>query len=147
MNFDYYITFVFLHVTSAVLAIGPLFIIIPTIKKLQKTVGAGEAAYISMINIIVRIVMHAGHALVTTGVILILLGPWPWYTSWVIMTVIIMLLSAVFLATGFSKVTRQFNMPNTNRQRVLNQLSRNTWIYIVIMLILLWLMVQKPILW
>lgn len=147
MNVDYYTTLVFLHVASAILAIGPLFIIILIINQLKKVVGAGEVAYLSIINATVRLVMHAGHALVVTGILLILLGPWPWHTSWVIMTIIIMLLSAAFLATGFSKVTRKFNAPNANRNRILNQLKRNTWAYIAIMLILLWLMVHKPILW
>ncbi|AOV09117.1 hypothetical protein BI350_06005 [Sporosarcina ureilytica] len=145
--FDYYTTLVFLHVTSAVFAIGPLFIIIPIINRIRNEVEVNEKIYLSIIRVIIRIVMHAGHLLVTTGVLLILFGPWPWHTSWVVMTVVVMGITAVFLASGFSKVLREFGEPHANKQYILKRLTFTTWIYIGLMLLLLWLMVQKPSFW
>lgn len=138
---------VFLHVVSAVLSIGPLIIIIPLINRLYKCQASDEKLYLAIIKVIVRLVMHAGHALVVTGALLILLGPWPWYTSWIIMTLVVMGASGVFLATGFTRVIRNFDTVYVEKELVLNNLKRTTWIYIALMIVMLWLMVQKPILW
>lgn len=147
MNITFYTTIVFLHVVSAVLAIGPLFIIIPLINRLRKRILAEEEIYLSLIQVIVRIVMHAGHALVVTGALLVLFGPWPWHTSWVVMTIIVMGISGVFLATAFTRVLRRFNEPGLDKLYILYRLKRTTWIYIGLMIIMLWLMVQKPMFW
>ena len=144
---DFYSTVVFLHVLSAVLSIGPLFILMPIIKRLRGVQSAIEIAYMSVIKVIIRIVMHAGHVLVFTGVLLIILGPWPWNTSWVVMTVVVMGISAFFLATGFTRVLRTFNTPGINKNQLLNRLNRTSWLYIGLMLVMLWLMVQKPNFW
>ncbi|CAM3145706.1 hypothetical protein FITA111629_06355 [Filibacter tadaridae] len=147
MKPDIYGIIVFLHVASAVTSIGPLFILMPVIKRLYDVNVDIENAYLSIINVIVRIVMHAGHVLVFSGVLLIILGPWPWYTSWVIMTLAVMLVSAVFLTKGFTKVLRRFHLPGANKNDILKSLNRTSWGYIGLMLIMLWLMVQKPMLW
>src|SRR5699024_1550895 len=147
MNIEFYSTVVFLRVVTAVLSIGPLFIIIPLINRLYKSNENDEEIFLSIIKVIVRLVMHAGHALVVTGTLLILLGPWPWYTSWVIMTLVVMGLSGVFLATGFTRVIRNFGAVHIEKHAVLNNLKRTTWIYIGLMIIMLWLMVQNPIFW
>src|SRR5690606_26637123 len=105
-----YGTIVFVHVVSAVLSIGPLFLLMPSIKRLRNVDTSSESAYLSVIKVIIRIVMHAGHALVVSGALLILTGPWPWYTSWVIATLAVMLLSGVFLSTGFTRVLRRYHL-------------------------------------
>lgn len=147
MIINFYTTIVFSHVVSAVLSIGPLFIIIPLINRLIKMAEEETEIYLSLINVIVRIVMHAGHALVVTGILLIMLGPWPWHTSWVVMTVVVMGGSGVFLATGFTRVIRRFHEPGLDKLWVLQKLKRTTWIYIGLMILMLWLMVQKPMFW
>ncbi|WP_339251157.1 hypothetical protein NSQ43_13980 [Sporosarcina sp. FSL W8-0480] len=142
-----YGTIVFVHVVSAVLSIGPLFLLMPSIKRLRNVDTSSESAYLSVIKVIIRIVMHAGHALVVSGALLILTGPWPWYTSWVIATLAVMLLSGVFLSTGFTRVLRRYHLPDSDKGEILTVLNRTSWIYIGLMLIMLWLMVQKPMLW
>lgn len=144
---DIYGSMIFVHVVSAVLSIGPLFILMPIIKRLRGVEHGVEMAYLSVINVIIRIVMHAGHVLVVSGILLLLFGPWPWHTSWVVMTVFVMGVSAVFLATGFTRVLRMFNSPGTCKHTMLNRLNRTSWLYIGLMLIMLWLMVQKPNFW
>ena len=147
MKLDIYGIMVFMHVFSAMLSIGPLFLLMPVIKRVHNVGAEVEQAYMSVINVIIRIVMHAGHLLVVTGALLVLLGPWPWHTSWVIVTLIILLLSGVFLATGFTRVLRKFNKPGANKNEILKRLNRTSWGYIGLMLIMLWLMVHKPMLW
>ena len=147
MKLDIYGIMVFMHVFSAMLSIGPLFLLMPVIKRVHNVGAEVEQAYMSVINVIIRIVMHAGHLLVVTGALLVLLGPWPWHTSWVIVTLIILLLSGVFLATGFTRVLRKFNKPGANKNEILKRLNWTSWGYIGLMLIMLWLMVQKPMLW
>ncbi|KXH87106.1 hypothetical protein [Sporosarcina sp. HYO08] len=138
---------VFAHVVSAVLSIGPLVLLMPVIKRLHGVKEEIEEIYLAIIKVIIRVVMHAGHVLVFSGVLLLILGPWPWYTSWVIMTIAVMLLSGVFLAKGFTFVLRRFHDPGVDKKNILFRLNRTSWIYLGLMLIMLWLMVQKPMLW
>lgn len=147
MILDLYSTVVFMHVVSAVLSIGPLFILMPVIKRLRDAQSDVELAYMSVIKVVIRVVMHAGHALVFTGALLLILGPWPWYTSWVVMTIFVMGVSGVFLATGFTRVLKTFYVPGVNKQELLNRLNQTSWVYIALMIVMLWLMVQKPIFW
>ncbi len=144
---DIYGILVYSHIVSAVLSIGPLFILMPIIRRLGGVDAAIEQVYLSVIKIIIRIVMHAGHFLVFSGVLLLILGPWPWYTSWVIMTLIALLLSGVFLSRGFTQVLRKFHNPDADKNKMLIRLNKTAWTYILLMLIMLWLMVQKPMFW
>lgn len=143
----FYGTIVFFHVVSAVLAIGPLFMFMPIIRRVRNAEWEVEKTLLSVIKAIIRLVMHAGHALVVTGVILIVWGPWPWHTSWLLMTFFVLAVSAFFLATGFTRVLRDFDRPDVNKDKLLNRLNQTAWVYIGLMLLILWLMVQKPVLW
>jgi hypothetical protein len=147
MKPDLYGTIIFLHAASAVLSIGPLVILMPIIKRMRGVDVSLERAYLSIINVIIRIVMHAGHVLVFSGVLLIIIGPWPWYTSWVIMTIVVMIISVTFLAQGFTKVIKRFNKPGVDKNELLRRLNKTSWQYFLLLLIMYYLMVQKPILW
>jgi uncharacterized membrane protein len=146
MNYMYG-TMVFVHVVSAVLSIGPLFLLMPTIKRLRNADIPTEKAYLTIIKVIIRTVMHAGHLLVLSGVLLVLAGPWPWNTSWVLATLAILLVSSFYLSSGFTRVLRKYHLPSSNKEEILTILTRTSWIYIGLMLVILWLMVQKPVLW
>ncbi|WP_318614082.1 DUF2269 family protein [Sporosarcina sp. YIM B06819] len=147
MKPEIYGIIVFLHVLSAVLSIGPLTLLMPVINRLYGVEASIEQAYLSVIKVVIRIVMHAGHVLVFTGVLLLILGPYPWTSSWVILTLAILLISGVFLAKGFTFVLRRFHNPDADKDDILNRLMRTSWIYLGLMLIMLWLMVQKPMFW
>ncbi len=147
MNEALYDVIIFLHVISAVLSIGPLFLLMPIIKRLRGVGPEIETAYLTIIKVIIRLVMHAGHVLIVTGILLLIFGPWPWHSSWIIATIIVLLLSGVFLSKGFSVVLRRFNVEGYCKSKILNRLNQTSWIYIALMLVMLWLMVQKPILW
>ena len=147
MKLDFYSAVVFIHVVSAVISIGPLFILMPVIKRLRGVQSDVELAYMSVIKVTIRIVMHAGHVLVFSGALLIITGPWSWHTSWVVMTIIVLAISGFFLATGFTRVLRTFNIPGINKNELLDRLNRTSWLYIGLMLVMLWLMVQKPNFW
>ena len=69
--------------------------------------------------------MHAGHLLVLSGVLLVLAGPWPWNTSWVIATLVILLVSSVYLSNGFTKVLRRYHMPTSDKEEILTVLTEN----------------------
>ena len=146
MNF-YYGAIVFAHVVSAVVSVGPLFLLLPLIRRLRTAKAEAEDIYLAFIRVIIRLVMHSGHVLVVTGILLILFGPWQWHTSWVILTLGVMLLSAFFLATGFSSVLKKFHESGNDREAVVDKLRRTAWIYIGLLLVMLWLMVQKPAVW
>lgn len=147
MAIDFYRFLLYLHIISAVIAIGPLFALMPIIRRLQGAAKSVEQAYIQVLKSIIRIIMHAGHVLVVTGALLMIVGSWPWSTSWVIMTFIVLAISAIFLATGFSRVLHQIKDDNIVKKELIAKLYRTSWIYVMLMLLLLWLMVMKPTLW
>lgn len=142
-----YTVIVYIHVVSAVASVGPLFLLFPIISRVRKAVSSEEKALLSLFKWTTRFVMHAGHVLVVSGVLLILIGPWPWYTSWVIVTLGIMMLSIVFLASGFSVVLNRFPQEPENREELLKKLLNTSWRYIGLLLIMLYLMVAKPSFW
>lgn len=142
-----YTAIVYIHVLSAVASVGPLFMLFPIISRIRKAVLREEATLLSLFKWTIRFVMHSGHVLVVSGVILILIGPWPWYTSWVIVTLGIMMLSIVFLASGFSVVLDRFPKEPQNREELLKKLLNTSWRYIGLLLIMLYLMVVKPSFW
>lgn len=143
----YYSFFIFLHIVSVILAIGPLFIIIPVIRTLEKETVVTEREFKLPIKKAVWIVMHGGHLLVTTGVLLILFGPYPWHTSWVVLTVGVMVAFSYFLATGYSRPLKKYDSKLMTRKKLYSRLKRTTFLYITLMFVMLALMVFKPVFW
>lgn len=142
-----YTVIVYIHVLSAVTSVGPLFLLFPIISRIRQSVMNEASTLLSLFKWTIRFVMHSGHVLVVSGVILILIGPWPWYTSWVIVTLGIMMLSIVFLASGFSVILDRFPKEPDNREDLLKKLTSTSWRYIGLLLVMLYLMVAKPSFW
>jgi hypothetical protein len=103
--------------------------------------------YVDVFRNVVRVTKHAGHVLVTTGALLAWIGGWPWYTSWIITTVVILIASLVFLARAFSPTLRKLIAPDSNRIVLVKKLKRSLFIYLIITMTMLWFMVAKPNLW
>lgn len=138
---------IYLHILSAIVSIGPFFILLPTVNKLHKTKDAEMGAYLGIFWFVVKMTKHAGHVLVISGILLILLGPWTWVTPWIIMTFVIMFGSVFFLARAFSPKLRKFPEKNANKAELAAGLKRSLWMYILLLLAMLWFMVVKPTLW
>ncbi|MGM7634964.1 hypothetical protein [Bacillus sp. Hm123] len=138
---------VYVHVFSAILSIGPFFVLFPLLKKLRLATLETEQACIDVFQSAIRLVKHAGHVLVGSGILLMLIGPWPWTTSWVVMTIVVMVSSIFFLARAFTPTLKQFNEPSANKRQLVDKLYRSLWIYIFLLTIMLWFMVVKPVLW
>ncbi|MEO4053830.1 hypothetical protein [Solibacillus sp. CAU 1738] len=92
-------------------------------------------------------VKHAGHVVVPSGILLIWLGGWPWHASWVVLTVALMIGSIFFLAGAFKPTMKIFGTEHFVRAEFIRKLKRATWLYICLLLVMLWLMVNKPVLW
>ena len=137
----------FLHVLSAVVATGPLFAIFPMLKRLEKIEGAFEQGMIEGLRGAVRAVSLAGHFLVPTGIVLLLFGGWSWQTSWVLATIIMLLVSLLFLAKAFKPAWRIAEATHFDKQLFIRTMRSATIKYILIMIVMLWLMVAKPQLW
>lgn len=95
----------------------------------------------------IRLVKHAGHVLVGSGILLVWQGNWPWTTSWVIMTIVVMVSSVVFLAKAFKPKIREFHAGTIDLDTLIKKLKSAVWKYILLLLIMLWFMVAKPNLW
>ena len=142
-----YVALIFIHVSSAVVSIGPLFVLFSVLNKMKHTDPVLEKAYISIFRSVVRLIKHAGHVLVGSGILLVLLGPWSWFTPWIVTTIALMVISIFFLARAFSPTLIKFEEPLANKQLLVNQLHKSTWIYIILLGMMLALMVIKPDLW
>ncbi|MFD3450554.1 DUF2269 family protein [Microbacteriaceae bacterium 4G12] len=137
----------YVHIFSVILSIGPFFLLIPLVKKLQGTEIQVQRAYLNLFRFAVRLTKHAGHVLVISGVLLVVMGPWSWKTPWIIMTLIILTSSLFFLARAFSPTIRKFDEPNHDTKILIGKLRRAVWIYILLLMVILWFMVTKPMLW
>ncbi|WP_338451131.1 DUF2269 family protein [Niallia oryzisoli] len=142
-----YRTIIYLHVSSTIVSIGPFFILIPVLTKLRQTKDAELAAYLHTFHMVVRLTKHAGHVLIISGILLIWIGPWPWNTPWIIMTLVIMFSSLFFLARAFTPKLQRFRETDANKEELVKQLTRSLWMYILLLMIMLWFMVVKPALW
>ncbi|WP_198508503.1 hypothetical protein [Bacillus xiapuensis] len=142
-----YQVLVYIHVMSAVLSIGPFFVLIPLVRQLYKVQAEVQAAYLSIFTFLVRLVKHAGHVLVASGILLILKGPWSWTASWIVMTVLVMASSVFFLARAFSPTLKKWNEPDSDKKKLADKLHQSVWIYILLLMLMLWFMVAKPIMW
>ncbi len=147
MNYHIYTTILYIHVFSVILSIGPFFILLPFIKKLRGANEDVEQSYLSLFRFTVQVSKHAGHVLVVTGILLVWLTSWTWKTSWIVMTVLVMLSSGFFLARAFSPTVRKFNDPTKDKEKSIQTLYRSTWGYVILLLIMLWFMVAKPVWW
>ncbi len=63
------------------------------------------------------------------------------------MTIALMVGSIVFLARAFKPTLKTFGTTEFNKGTFIAKLRKSTIIYIFLLLIMLWLMVAKPILW
>lgn len=143
----YYRLLIFLHVVGAIGSIGPFFVLLPIVNKLRASKDEEMTAYLSIFWFVVRFTKHAGHLLVFSGVLLIILGPWTWRTPWIMMTLVIMFASIFFLARAFSPILRKFPEKGANKEEMANKLKRSLWMYIIILFVMLLFMVVKPTLW
>ncbi|NKE07445.1 hypothetical protein [Mesobacillus selenatarsenatis] len=146
MNLAYRII-IYLHVASVVMSIGPFFILMPIVKKLPDAVGKELEAYLATFKSAVRLSKHAGHVLIGTGVLLVILGPWTWKTPWIIATLALLFASLFFLARAFSPTLRKFAEEGANKIELSAKLKRTIWTYIILLMSMLWFMVVKPNLW
>lgn len=142
-----YKTFVYIHVASVIFSIGPLMLLFPMIKRLRKADLKEQSVYLQLFTLSIRIIKHAGHVLVVSGVVLVYLGSWPWTTPWLLMTLFLMFSSIFFLARGFTPNLRKLNEENPDKELLTKKLTRTTWLYLGLLMAMLWLMVTKPMFW
>jgi len=103
--------------------------------------------YVASLQGSIDVVRHAGHAVVITGILLVLLGGWSFTHSWVVLTLILLVASLVFLARAFKPTMQTYGSDAFNKEQFVYTLQKNTWIYIVLLLLIIALMVFKPIIW
>lgn len=142
-----YTIIVFIHVVSAILSIGPFFVLFPLLNRMKGKNKEILDSYLEVFQAAIRIVKHAGHVLVASGILLMWQGNWPWTTSWVIMTIVVMVSSIVFLARAFKPNIRLFQDGLIDLHTLIKKLRRSVWLYIILLAVMLWFMVAKPNMW
>jgi hypothetical protein len=143
-----YSILLYLHIFSVIPSLGPFFILFPLVRKLRTASADELKIYLPTFKLAIRLSKHSGHILVTTGVLMMWIGGISWLTSWVLITIFILVSSLYFIARAFSPTLRKLALPeHTDRQELVNKLRFNVWLYVVLMMIMLWFMVNKPNLW
>ena len=142
-----YTVILYLHIFSAILSIGPFFVLLPLVKRMNGAEDVVLRSQITTFRSAVRLVKHAGHVLVATGVLLIWQSGWAWTDSWIALTLAVMVGSIFFLARAFKPVLRKFEETGANRGTLLRELNRSIWFYVLLLALMLWLMVAKPAFW
>lgn len=138
---------VFIHVVSAVAAIGPLFSIFPILARIEKAKDRDIKGLIEGLRGVVRAVSLGGHVLIISGIVLLWISGWSWKTSWILATIILLIVSLFFLAKAFKPAWRIAESEHFQKGAFIAVMKRATILYIIIMLMMLWLMVVKPQLW
>ena len=108
----------FTHILSAIMSIGPFFVLLPVLGKLTTAEGPEQTAYVNTFRFAIQLAKHTGHVLVVSGVLLAVAGSWPWHTPWIVMTVLILVSSLFFLARAFSPKLKALVEPGQDKSRV-----------------------------
>jgi hypothetical protein len=137
----------YIHILSVIMSVAPFFILIPLAKKLRTAQYEEQHAYVAVFKSAIRLAKHSGHVLVGSGVLLVLAGSWAWSTSWIVMTILILVSSLFFLARAFSPKLRKLVEPGQDKGNIVRLLQRSIWIYLLLLMAMLWFMVAKPSLW
>ena len=142
-----YTFILYIHIISAIGSVGPLFVLLVLLSRMKKIDANEWNGYVQSLQGSIDVVRHAGHLVVISGILLIIFGSWSFAHSWVVLTLILLVASLVFLASAFKPTMQTYGSDTFNKEQFIATLQRNTWIYIMLLLIILGLMVYKPILW
>ena len=142
-----YTFILYIHIISAIGSVGPLFVLLVLLSRMKKLDANEWNGYVQSLQGSIDVVRHAGHLVVISGILLIVFGSWSFAHSWVVLTLILLVASLVFLASAFKPTMQTYGSDVFNKEQFITTLQRNTWIYIMLLLIILGLMVYKPILW
>ena len=142
-----YTFILYIHIISAIGSVGPLFVLLVLLSRMKKLDANEWNGYVQSLQGSIDVVRHAGHLVVISGILLIVFGSWSFAHSWVVLTLILLVASLVFLASAFKPTMQTYGSDAFNKEQFITTLQRNTWIYIILLLIILGFMVYKPILW
>lgn len=138
----------FIHITNAIVTIGPLFAIFVLLGRMKKVEeDAKLEGAIEGLRAMIRTVEIGGHYIVPTGLVLVLLGEWNWSTSWIVVTLIFLGACLIVLAKAFKPATKLIGTPQFTKALFIKKMYVATFVYMLIMVVLLWLMVAKPVFW
>lgn len=143
----WYKLLLYIHISSVILSIGPFFALIPMISKLRSAEGPVQSIYLDAFRFVVRLSKHAGHVLVASGILLVAAGPWSWGTPWIVATIFMLVSSLFFFARAFTPAIRKIDERGQGKGDAVRTLHRATWMYLFLLMVMLWLMVAKPVLW
>lgn len=139
---------VYLHIIGAILSIGPFFVLFPLMKRMQRTQDMRVLqGYVEAFHLAVQVVKHAGHFLVVFGILAAMIGGYRWSTPWIVVTFVLLMSSVVYLARAFKPTLRTFGTAQFEQSTFVARLRQAVWIYVILLLIMLWLMVAKPMFW
>ena len=78
--------------------------------------------YVRSFQVAITTVKHAGHVLVLSGAILVIISGWTWKDSWIVLTLAVMFLSIVFLARAFKPTLQTFGTSGYRKEEFVAKL-------------------------
>ncbi|MGC5327487.1 hypothetical protein ACPW7N_18750, partial [Brevibacillus sp. SYSU BS000544] len=94
------------------------------------------------------VIKHAGHVLITSGVLQIWVGGWSVFTPWILSSLVIILGALFFIARAFTPIINALlESGDTDIQPLIFRLARASFLYALIMIFVGYLMLAKPSLW
>lgn len=139
---------VYLHIIGAILSIGPFFVLFPLLTKMAREQDLRVLqGYVEAFRLAVQVVKHAGHFLIVFGILAAITGGYSWTTPWIVVTFVMLMSAVVYLARAFKPTLRTFGTPQFVQHAFVRALRKAVLIYVVLLLIMLWLMVAKPLFW
>lgn len=139
---------VYLHIIGAILSIGPFFVLLPLLNRMKRVQDVRVLeGYVEAFQLAIQVVKHAGHFLVVFGILAAIVGGYPWTTPWIVVTLLLLMSSVVYLARAFKPTLRTFKTAQFEQHTFVKKLRKAVYIYVVLLLIMLWLMVAKPMFW
>lgn len=143
-----YLFLVNIHIVSAIVSTIPVLLFIPILIELRRATVSRRADLLAIYSKIVWVIKHAGHVLITSGVLQIWVGGWSVFTPWILSSLVIILGALFFIARAFTPIINALlESGDTDIQPLIFRLARASFLYALIMIFVGYLMLAKPSLW
>lgn len=137
----------YMHVLGVIFSVGPYAVFFYLMRVMKQADHGQPTERYALLRYVVWLSKHAGHVLVVSGFLLWWLGGYALLTSWILIPVAILFAGLFFMARAFTPVIQALEEGRGDREAALKKLRRSLYAYLLILLVSLWFMIAKPVLW
>src|SRR5262245_8560289 len=130
-----YLFLVNVHIISAIISTIPVLLFVPILIELRGATASRRVVLLSIYSNIVWVIKHAGHVLITSGVLQIWIGGWSLFTPWIVASLVIILGALFFIARAFTPIINELKeCVDANTGPLLLRLTKASALYALIMI-------------